>query len=180
MGMYPRGQCKCLKCGEFYQPDARNRGRQKYCTKPECRSASKRESQRRWSAKPQNRDYFKGRANVERVQAWRAEHPGYWRRKGSAAAVALQEISIEQDVEHQKEAEQDVSPPLQDLLKSQDPLVVGLVIQLADTALQEDIAGLTQRLITRGRAAMGQCPGGPIYAKTNPRRTTGAACAAAL
>lgn len=178
--MYRPGQCKCLKCGEFYLPDARNRGRQKYCRKLECRGASKRESQQRWRDKPQNREHFKGEWNVKRVQAWRAEHPGYWRRKGSAAAIALQEISSEQAVDYQKEVEQDVSPALQDLLKSQDPLVLGLVIQLADTALQEDIACLAQRLITRGRAAMGQCPGGPNYAKTNPRASTGAACAAPL
>ena len=178
--MYPSGQCKCLGCGEFYLPDARNRGRQKYCTKRECRSGSKRESQRRWSAKPQNQDYFKGRVNVERVRAWRAAHPGYWRRKKSGGGVALQEISTPQPVDYQKKAEQDISLPLQDLLQSQDPLVLGLVIQLTDTALQEDIVGLAQRLITRGRAAMGQCPGGPIYAKTNPRASTGAARAAAL
>lgn len=178
--MYPRGQCKCLKCGEFYRPDARNRGRQKYCTKPECGSASKRESQRRWSAKRQNRDYFKGKANVERVQRWRAAHPGYWRRKRAGGGVALQEILIEQPVDDQREGKADVSPAIQDFLKSQDPLVLGLVIQLADTALQEDIVGLTQRLITRGRAVMGQCPGGPTYAKTNPRASTCAAGAAAF
>jgi hypothetical protein len=178
--MYPAGQCKCVNCEEFYRPDARNRGRQKYCKKPACRRASKRQSQQRWRDKPENQEHFKGEWNVKRVQAWRAEHPGYWRRKGSAVAVALQEISIEQAVEPQKEAEPDVSLALQDLLKSQDPLVLGLVIQLADTALQEDIAGLAQRLITRGRAAMGQCPGGPNYAKTNPRASTGAACAVAL
>jgi hypothetical protein len=179
--MYRSGQCKCVNCGEFYLPDERNRGRQKYCKKPECRRASKRESQRRWRDKPENREHFKGEWNVKRVQAWRAAHPGYWRRRRRPnAAVALQEISTQQPVRHQKEAEQDVSLPLQDLLKSQDPLVLGLVIQLADTALQEDIAGLAQRLITRGRAAMGQCPGGPNYAKTNPRTRTGAACAATL
>ena len=178
--MYRSGQCKCVNCGEFYQPDARNRGRQEYCRKRECGRASKRESQRRWRSKPKNRDYFKGKENVERVRQWRKRHPGYWRRKMSPAAVALQEISIGQPVEHQKEAGQDVSLPLQDLLKSQDPLVLGLVIQLMDIALQEDIAGLAQRLITRGRAAMGQCAGGPPYAKTNPRASTGAACAAPL
>lgn len=178
--MYPSGQCKCLKCGEFYRPDARNRGRQEYCAKPECRRASKRESQQRWRDKPQNREHFKGEWNTRRVKEWRARNPGYWRRKRSRAPVALQEISPEQAVEHQKKAEPDVSLPLQDLLKSQDPLVLGLVIQLADIALQEDIVGMTQRLITRGRAAMGQCSGGPIYAKTNPRTSTRAAGAVAL
>lgn len=117
---------------------------------------------------------------MERVRAWRAAHPGYWRRKRSRVAVALQEISIEQPLDKQIEANPEVSPALQDLVKSQDPLVLGLVIQLADLALQEDIAAMTQRLITRGRAAMGQCSGGPIYAKTNHHVGTSAACAATL
>jgi hypothetical protein len=178
--MYPRGQCKCLQCGEFYLPDVRNRRRQRYCAKAQCRRASKRESQQRWRDKPENKNHFKGAWNVQRVRAWRAAHPGYWRRKGSRGAVALQEISKAQPVSPQSEARPDVSPALQDLLKSQDPLVLGLVIALADTALQEDIVGMTQRLITKGRAAMGQTPGGSPYEKTNPRIRTRAACAVAL
>jgi hypothetical protein len=178
--MHPRGQCKCLQCGEFYLPDVRNRRRQRFCVKPECRRASKRESQQRWRSKPENKNHFKGVWNVERVQGWRAAHPGYWRRKGSRGAVALQEISKAQPAHTQSEAHQDVSTALQDLLKSQDPLVLGLVIQLADTALQEDIVGMTQRLITKGRAAMGHRPGGPPYEKTNPGARTRAACAVAL
>jgi hypothetical protein len=178
--MHPKGQCKCLQCGEFYLPDARNRKRQKYCKKPECRRASKVESQRRWRDKPENREHFKGAWNVQRVQAWRAEHPGYWRRKRRRAPDALQEISKSQPLRKQQEALQDVSPALQDILKSQDPLVLGLVIQLADTALQEDIVGMTQRLITKGRAVMGVCLGGPTYDKTNPGTRTRAACAVAL
>ena len=91
--MYPSGQCKCVKCEEFYVPDKRNRGRQKYCQKPECRGASKGQSQKRWREKPENREHFKGEWNVKRVQAWRAANPGYWRRKSSRVGVALQEIS---------------------------------------------------------------------------------------
>jgi hypothetical protein len=63
-----RHRCKCLHCKEFFTPDCRNRGRQKYCSTPECRAASKRERQRRWLRKPENRDYFCGESNVKRVQ----------------------------------------------------------------------------------------------------------------
>ena len=153
--MYPTGQCKCLQCGEFYRADARNRKRQKYCRKPECVRASKRASQRRWLGKKENQDYFKGPENGERVRAWRKAHPGYWRKKRAVPGIALQEILKSQVAAPKQEAKQDAAIALQDLLRTQDPLVLGLMIHLTDPALKEDIVGMTQRLITQGRAAMG-------------------------
>ena len=73
---------KCLCCQELFRPDPRNLRHQRYCSKPHCRKASKAASQQRWLSKKQNRDYFRGAAHVQRVQAWRREHPGYWRRHG--------------------------------------------------------------------------------------------------
>jgi hypothetical protein len=89
---------KCLSCGELFRPDARNVRRQKYCSQPACRKASKAASQRAWLAQPQNRDYFRGPENVLRVKLWRAAHPGYWRRpkggrrKPAHRADALQDL----------------------------------------------------------------------------------------
>lgn len=165
MRMHRRGQCKCLNCDEFYVPDIRNKGRQQYCRKPECRQASKRASQRRWCDKPENREHFSGTWNSERVRAWRKANPGYWRRNRSGVSTALQETLDLQVPEVEKEVRQDGEVALQDLLQSQDPLVLGLVIHIADLALQEDIVGVTQRLITKGRAMMGGRPGGPHYDK---------------
>ena len=62
------------------QPDRHNWWHQKFCTKPECRQASKVQSQRQWLKRPENRDVFRGSANVERVRQWRDKHPGYWKR----------------------------------------------------------------------------------------------------
>jgi hypothetical protein len=70
---------KCLHCRQLFRPDPRNRRHQRYCSEGECQRASKAASQRRWLAKPANREYFRGPAHVERVRAWRAAHPGYWR-----------------------------------------------------------------------------------------------------
>jgi len=83
------GQRKCLNCGDFFTPDHRNRDRQHYCSKPECRHASKAAAQATWLAKPANRDYFSDPSHVSRVQAWRAAHPGY-SRKRTKTSVALQ------------------------------------------------------------------------------------------
>jgi len=96
--MAHQGRHNCLFCGEFFDADARNAGHQKYCSKADCRKASQAASRRAWLAKPENRDYFRGPENVARVQAWRAEHPGYWRRPPRASgarpqpALALQEV----------------------------------------------------------------------------------------
>ena len=52
-------QRKCRHCGENFTPDARNAHHQRYCTAPSCRAASKRASQAKWLAKPENRDYYR-------------------------------------------------------------------------------------------------------------------------
>jgi hypothetical protein len=156
--MHPKGSCKCLSCGEFFIPDARNRGRQKRCGAPACRQASKAVSQARWRAKPDNADYFKGSANTERVRTWRSAHPGYAKRSRRRSPVALQDPLIAQTPAPQPPAAPDAGPlqvALQERSLAQDPLLVGLVAHLADTTLQEDIAQLTRRLTSRGRAVLG-------------------------
>ena len=69
---------RCAHCGERFEPDRYNAYHQRYCGKPECRRASKAESQRKWLAK--NPDYFRGPDNCARVRLWREANPRYWRR----------------------------------------------------------------------------------------------------
>ena len=162
MRMHRNGQCKCQNCAGFYVPDVRNAGRQKYCQKPECRKRSKVVAQAKWRGTPGNKDVDD---DQRRVREWRAANPGYWRRKGSRGVVALRDLLNPQLAISKQEAKQDEPVALQDLLKSQDPLVLGLVMHVADIALRDDIAGMAQRLITKGRAIMGERPGGPTYEK---------------
>ena len=70
-----RRQRKCRHCGHLYEPDTRNRYHQRYCSQPACRQASKAASRTRWRASAKGWDYFRGSANVLRVQAWRKAHP---------------------------------------------------------------------------------------------------------
>jgi len=128
---------KCLHCGELYRPDPRNLRHQRYCSQPQCRKASKAASQRRWLAKAQNRDYFRGAANVERVRAWRAAHPGYWRRAGAQSTSALQEDSLAQPIETHEKSRTLTTPALQDLLYAQPVVLIGLIANLTGTALPE-------------------------------------------
>jgi hypothetical protein len=84
---------KCFFCGDLFTADARNRGRQKYCSKAACRASSKAARQRRWLAKPENQDYFRGAVHTQRQRAWRAAHPGYWRSDKRLRATTSQDGS---------------------------------------------------------------------------------------
>jgi hypothetical protein len=153
-------RCKCLHCKSLFVSDYRNRGRQKYCSAPECQSVSKRQSQQRWLSQPQNRDYFRGSENVQRVQQWRTEHPGYWKRQPRRPRRALQETCSEQGPTQQElppaQAPQVSRPALQELCEVKTPLLVGLIAQFSDTALQEDIVAYTRRLIAKGQDILDQ------------------------
>ncbi len=156
----PATHCKCLHCKKLFVPDYRNRGRHKYCSTAECQSVSKHRSQQHWLSQPENQDYFRGAENVRRVQQWRAEHPGYWKAQPRRPQRALQETCSEQ-VSIQKElplaqAPQVSRPALQELCEVKTPLLVGLIAQFTDTALQEDIVAYTRRLIAKGQDILDQ------------------------
>lgn len=53
---------RCHHCSTYFVPNFRNAGRQRYCSAPDCRRASKASSQCRWLEK--NPDYFKGSVHV--------------------------------------------------------------------------------------------------------------------
>lgn len=146
---------KCLCCREIFLPDPRNRHHQKFCKKEQCRQASKRASQRRWVAKPENTAHFGGPDQVERVRQWRLAHPGYWRKHKRKSARTLQDICPDQTADVQVVAEgapQDLfCRTLQDVCLAQTPLLVGLLSQLVDSALQEDIVGFARRMVAKGQ-----------------------------
>ncbi len=137
---------KCRNCGELFRPDPRNLRHQRFCSKSSCRRASKAESQRRWLAKPDNRDYFRGPENVERVRAWRAAHPGYWRRLSPNTRSALQEHSLMQAADNNEQSASLVNSPLQELSRAQPLVLMGLIAQLTGATLQDDIAKASRRL----------------------------------
>lgn len=176
--MHPKGSCKCQHCGELFAVHARNRGRQRYCAKQPCRRARKAHSQRGWLTKPENADYFRGETNVARVQAWRKSHPGYWRRAKGKRARALQDRLILQGTKAQAQTNQDEADALQDSWNGQSPVWVGLISHLAGSTLQDDIAHMTRRLHSRGRAVLGTDAPRPAYGKTSHRNRSGAARAA--
>lgn len=183
-------RCKCPHCKKLFVPDYRNRGRQKYCSSSECQRVRQQTNQRSWLSQAENRDYFRSPENVQRVQQWRAEHPGYWKRQPRKPRRTLQEacsteVALCQEPA-QKPAPQDSLPALQELCQVKAPLLVGLIAQFTDTALQEDIVTYTRRLIARGQDILDQpsrrlAKGNRVYdAKENPAPRTPAAGAGAV
>lgn len=137
---------KCRHCGTLFRPDPRNLRRQRFCSKPPCRRASKAQSQRRWLAKADNRDYFRGAENVERVRVWRSAHAHYWRRSSANTRSELQEHSLAQATDIHDESASLTNSPLQELSRVQPLVLMGLIAQLTGAALQEDIVSASRRL----------------------------------
>jgi hypothetical protein len=151
--------------------------RQRFCSKPDCRQASKVDAQQRWRQKPDNLDYFKGQTHVERVRQWRLAHPGYWRRKVpevNETSDALQETLTPKDHENQSiEAflPSDQKDALQDSFFMQPAVFVGLISHLTGHTLQENIEVTIRRLQQLGGDILGHSmhpQGGLQDAQTTP------------
>ena len=149
---HPTRKRKCPHCKTFFHPDYRNVTRQRFCSKPDCRQASKADAQRRWLEKPENLDHFKGSEHVQRVRQWRLEHPGYWRRKTPEASKtpdALQDTLTPQDLANQTletSSAQDEKAALQDSFFMQPAVFIGLISHLTGHTLQENIEVTIRRL----------------------------------
>ena len=163
---------KCRHCREQFVPSPNNRGTQRYCEKPLCRKASKAAAQARWLDKAENRHYFRGAENVERVRQWRRRHPGYWRKKKAAGpepglqdlapsevidpeAVAVQEDALSRGADLRSEplpSQKEVA--LQDLAALQVPLLAGVVSLLIGDALQDRFAHIARELVDRGKRVL--------------------------
>jgi hypothetical protein len=148
--MEPIQEKSCRHCTNLFWPGPQNATRQEYCRKPDCRRASKANSQKRWTEKPENRNYFCGPINIQRVQQWRKEHPGYWRRKSEKPISALQETLNEQPAENNMDADLS-SGALQDILNAQHIVLLGLISNFTGSALQDDIAITVRRLLRLGQ-----------------------------
>ncbi|MBW2338037.1 MAG: hypothetical protein JRF47_14995 [Deltaproteobacteria bacterium] len=145
MGIIKKKRCK--HCRMLFPPDPRNGNRQKFCREPDCRKASKKDSQHRWLKKPENRDYFRCPENVTRVQQWRKANPGYWKKTQDA----LQEPLSGQDTVNIDDTNELGSIALQDLLKPQPFVLIGLIANITGLALQDDIAKTVRHLQQLGQ-----------------------------
>ena len=162
---------KCKHCGKMYLPDPRTRDRQKHCSAPECRRASKAWRQRRWYYSEKGAEYRDPEYNKQRVQEWRKAHPGYWRR-GPKRENALQDDCSSQVLDRQLDRCELNTSALQDDCLLQPPLVVGLIAQLTGSALQDDIAVTVRRMHADGQRILGMWHGLKNGGNGNVRQTS--------
>jgi hypothetical protein len=127
---------RCLCCQKLFSRDPRLRHRQKYCSEPACRAASKQSSQRRWLSKTDNREYFRGEQHVDRVQAWRAKNPGYWRKPALIGAPLQEMIMTQPDDRFEKSG----SLALQETRSGQIPDPREKIGSLGRPALQDSMS----------------------------------------
>jgi hypothetical protein len=153
--MVGRGQRKCKSFRRLFRPDSRNRRHQRYCSEELCRAASKAASQARWLSQPENRDYFRGKAAVDRVRASRSQHPGYWRQPRSGAP--LQDVLKEQAIESTSKNSDSARPPLQEVLSAQPAVLIGLIAHIAGSPLQDEITVAAGRLLRLGNESVEAC-----------------------
>ena len=149
---------KCRHCHELYTPDPRNRYHQKYCSRLECRQASKKASQQRWLSSEKGQGYFSGSANVAHVQKWRAAHPGYWKMGATLKTDALQDFMSQEVADIQEDTSILNAAALQDICSVQPALLIGLIASLTGSTLQDDIAQTTRRFIISGQDILGCVP----------------------
>jgi hypothetical protein len=143
---------KCPYCNRLFSPDARNGSRQKFCCRtPECRKASKKDSQKRWFEKPENQDYFRGSQHVQRVQEWRKNHPGYWRKKSCINPEPLQDILMSEHIENKPDIAKLENSALQDIINAQPVVILGLISNITGIALQDDMVATIRRLLQLGQ-----------------------------
>jgi hypothetical protein len=137
--MSTKGLRKCCHCGSWFRPHPRNAYHQRFCSRGDCRAASKRASQQKWQRK--NPGYFRGEQYVKKVQAWRRAHPGYWKAGALAQSCgrvdALQDLLIAQGFDNKEVRvfrnylRQEISRPLQDVLSAQGHALVGLTAMIS-------------------------------------------------
>lgn len=153
---HPQSRRKCRWCSTMFVPDPRTTDRQRYCSQPACRKASKAAAQRRWLSQNGNGDHFRGPNEVRRVQLWRQSHPGYWKKKTPSSSggqsIAGQSLNPDQSSRNVPRA---LSGTLQDDCLTQNPAFVGLISMVTGSTLQEDIATTARQLLLRGRNILG-------------------------
>lgn len=156
----------------LFTPDVRNRHHQQYCSDPKCRIASKAAAQRKWLSSSKGQGYFKGPYNTQRVQQWRKEHPAYSRATPKKRSKPLQDLLPDQVVENKENKEISTIAALQDLLKQQHALFIGLISHLTCNTLQDDIAKTHLKFVNLGLDILNS----PLKQKHEPKGVSSNDC----
>jgi hypothetical protein len=115
---------------------------------------------------------------VERVQAWRKLHPGYWRQQTPSSRKGQPADNQSANLAHSScNVPRGLPRTLQDECLTQDPAFVGLISMVTGSTLQDEIAATARQLLLRGRNILGFAS--PQTDSKHDQKTSLAATAAA-
>jgi hypothetical protein len=151
----------CRNSHKPFVPDWRNRHRQWFCQKPECRKASKASSHASWLK--DNLDYFHGNEHAERIQGWREANPERVRTlrarakkarliKAQRAETQAPSVAQSQPSEQPQGSSLDPGVVLQDSIM-RNPLMLGLIGRVCGCVLQDDFEKAISQLLSEGADA---------------------------
>jgi len=70
-------QKRCKSCRDLFHPDARTKGKQQCCSKPECQSKRQRQNEKDWRKRnPECVEY-----QYQQTRQWNKAHPDYSRQR---------------------------------------------------------------------------------------------------
>ncbi len=144
---------KCQHCHCYFLPDKYNRHIQEFCTKDECRHASKIASRRKYRLKPENRTPEKRRKESARVKIWQNNHSDYKKAQKKAKIkfceyvlrdIAPAQKSVLRDIAQLKK-EVSAIPDLKRNIYYYQCVTAGLAGTLSGDILREIIGGQLDR-----------------------------------
>ncbi len=148
-----------MHCNCYFLPDKYNYHTQLYCSKSECRHASRIASRRKYRRKDKNRTPEERQKESERVKKWQKNNPGYKKRQkisrknkssGVLRDIAPAQNSILRDIAQLKK-EISVIPGLQRNIHYYQCVTTGLASMLSGDVLREIIGGQLDRYYDIGR-----------------------------
>ncbi len=152
---------KCHNCGSLYRPDARAKGHQRYCKKPECKAASKQKSQAKWVAK--NPTYFTGGGSTERSRVTRANQKA----KRQNAQAAPPKSSDDDILTIDNEGVNWISSLVASASVQQEmigvnsrfiALIIGMLCMVSGCMQQEEIGLAYEKMLFLGQEVLGKPP----------------------
>jgi hypothetical protein len=143
---------RCKNCGNYFYPDKYNYIHQKYCSRNECRKASRRASSKNYRQKKSNNLSFR-QTESARVKVWQSKHRVHIKnsKKSCKKDVAKPELRDFAQVEKLKKE----VVHLRDFANLQSIVLQGVISQLTGCGLRDDIGAFIRRIYDKGRDISG-------------------------
>ena len=167
--MKKRRKKRCRYCGCSFRPDPRARHHQYSCPQAACRRKSRRDSQKRWTAR--NPDYFSDRYHSS-TKPWLEKHPGYLKhyrkthpryvgnnrkkqkirdRKRQNRNLDKQDLISLQNIVNTRDKPCLTNLDIQDVIMTYPIVITGLISYLRNLDKQDMIDMHVRRVYNRGR-----------------------------